>query len=147
MNFWQNANRVPKSNSLRYKCLPSQHSIPGVLNAVDCAILSQAPRARQSRLRASGVTETPGKRLVHGWRMSIHMTNTFVFILAAFLEIAGCFAFWAWLRRGASPLIALIGVASQRSTTLVIARELVVQDHAVYAPALVAQTVLGVDVR
>ena len=40
------------------------------------------------------------------------MTNIAVFAIAAFLEIAGCFAFWAWLRRGASPLIALLGVAS-----------------------------------
>jgi small multidrug resistance family-3 protein len=38
--------------------------------------------------------------------------NVVVFIIAAFLEIAGCFAFWAWLRRGASPLVALIGTAS-----------------------------------
>lgn len=38
--------------------------------------------------------------------------NVLVFVTAAFLEIAGCFAFWAWLRRGASPLIALVGVGS-----------------------------------
>lgn len=34
------------------------------------------------------------------------------FGVAACLEIAGCFAFWMWLRRGASPLVAVIGVAS-----------------------------------
>ena len=28
------------------------------------------------------------------------------------VEIAGCFAFWTWLRRGASPLVALLGVGS-----------------------------------
>jgi small multidrug resistance family-3 protein len=39
-------------------------------------------------------------------------TNVLVFVAAAFLEIAGCFAFWAWLRRGASPFIALVGVGS-----------------------------------
>lgn len=39
-------------------------------------------------------------------------TNVIVFVTAAFLEIAGCFAFWAWLRRGASPLVALVGVGS-----------------------------------
>jgi small multidrug resistance family-3 protein len=39
-------------------------------------------------------------------------TNIAVFAAAAVLEIAGCFAFWAWLRRGASPLVALLGVAS-----------------------------------
>jgi small multidrug resistance family-3 protein len=32
--------------------------------------------------------------------------------MAAFFEIAGCFAFWTWLRRGASPLVALLGVVS-----------------------------------
>ena len=30
------------------------------------------------------------------------MTSILAFILAAFAEIAGCFAFWAWLRLGAS---------------------------------------------
>jgi small multidrug resistance family-3 protein len=40
------------------------------------------------------------------------MTNILVYITAALLEIAGCFAFWAWLRRDASPLIAVLGVVS-----------------------------------
>jgi len=31
---------------------------------------------------------------------------------AAVTEIAGCFAFWVWLRRGATPLVALLGLAS-----------------------------------
>jgi len=39
-------------------------------------------------------------------------TNVAVFALAAFFEIAGCFAFWVWLRRGATPLVALLGLAS-----------------------------------
>ncbi len=38
--------------------------------------------------------------------------NMLVFVTAAFLEIGGCFAFWVWLRRGASPIIALVGVGS-----------------------------------
>jgi len=38
--------------------------------------------------------------------------NLLAFTIAAVLEIAGCFAFWAWLRRGASPLITVVGVAS-----------------------------------
>lgn len=38
--------------------------------------------------------------------------NILAFIAAAFFEIAGCFAFWMWLRRGASPLVVLLGVAS-----------------------------------
>jgi small multidrug resistance family-3 protein len=40
------------------------------------------------------------------------VTNVAIFALAAFFEIAGCFAFWTWLRRGATPLVALLGIAS-----------------------------------
>lgn len=36
----------------------------------------------------------------------------FAFIGAALAEIAGCFAFWAWLRLGKSPLWIIPGVAS-----------------------------------
>ena len=39
-------------------------------------------------------------------------TNVVVFALAAFFEIAGCFAFWMALRRGATPLMAVLGVVS-----------------------------------
>jgi small multidrug resistance family-3 protein len=35
-----------------------------------------------------------------------------VFVVAAFLEIAGCFAFWLWLRRGMSFAVALLGLGS-----------------------------------
>ena len=38
--------------------------------------------------------------------------NIAIFALAAFFEIAGCFAFWMSLRRGATPLIAVLGVVS-----------------------------------
>lgn len=34
------------------------------------------------------------------------------YLLAAFFEIAGCFAFWLWLRLGRTPLWILVGVAS-----------------------------------
>ena len=40
------------------------------------------------------------------------IANAVAFGVAAALEIAGCFAFWVWLRRGASPLVTLLGVAS-----------------------------------
>jgi small multidrug resistance family-3 protein len=50
------------------------------------------------------------------------VTNALVFITAAFLEIGGCFAFWAWLRRDASPLIALAGVASLVGFAVVLTR-------------------------
>lgn len=38
--------------------------------------------------------------------------NLLTFAIAAVLEIAGCFAFWVWLRRGASPMVVVLGVAS-----------------------------------
>jgi small multidrug resistance family-3 protein len=39
--------------------------------------------------------------------------NLAIFVLAAFFEIAGCFfAFWISLRRGATPLVAVLGVVS-----------------------------------
>ncbi|MGO1076388.1 YnfA family protein [Inquilinus sp. CA228] len=40
------------------------------------------------------------------------MTTILAFILAAFAEIGGCFAFWAWLRLDRSPWWALPGTAS-----------------------------------
>jgi small multidrug resistance family-3 protein len=38
--------------------------------------------------------------------------NVAVFAIAALLEIAGCFAFWAWVRRGVTPLVVVLGIAS-----------------------------------
>lgn len=49
-------------------------------------------------------------------------TNLLAFVTAAFFEIAGCFAFWVWLRRGASPLVALLGVVSLIAFALVLTR-------------------------
>lgn len=40
------------------------------------------------------------------------MLNLAVYAAAALAEIVGCFAFWAWLRQGASPLWLLPGMAS-----------------------------------
>ncbi len=40
------------------------------------------------------------------------IANLTAFAVAAILEIAGCFAFWTWLRRGASPWVSLLGIAS-----------------------------------
>jgi hypothetical protein len=42
------------------------------------------------------------------------ITNVLAFASAAVLEIAGCFTFWAWLRRDASPSVIVLGVASNR---------------------------------
>jgi small multidrug resistance family-3 protein len=33
-----------------------------------------------------------------------------IFVLAAFAEIGGCFAFWAWLRLGQTPLLIIPGL-------------------------------------
>lgn len=38
------------------------------------------------------------------------MKSLLVYAVAAFCEIAGCFAFWAWLRAGRSPVWLLPGV-------------------------------------
>lgn len=39
-------------------------------------------------------------------------SNLLAFTVAAFLEIAGCFAFWLWLRNGRSVSVAAVGVLS-----------------------------------
>lgn len=49
-------------------------------------------------------------------------TNLLLFVAAACLEIAGCFAFWAWIRRDASYLVALAGVASLVGFALILTR-------------------------
>ena len=49
-------------------------------------------------------------------------TNLAAFGLAAFLEIAGCFAFWLWLRRGMSPWAAIVGIACLIAFAVVLTR-------------------------
>jgi small multidrug resistance family-3 protein len=49
-------------------------------------------------------------------------TNLLAFAVAAFFEIAGCFAFWAWLRRGSSPAVAALGVLSLVAFALTLTR-------------------------
>ena len=39
-------------------------------------------------------------------------TNVGIFVLAALFELAGCFAFWLWIRRGAAAYVAVLGVVS-----------------------------------
>ena len=46
--------------------------------------------------------------------------NVVLSALAAVLEIAGCFAFWAWVRRGAAPWLVIVGVASLVAFALVL---------------------------
>lgn len=44
--------------------------------------------------------------------MPVALTATLVFIAAALAEIAGCFAFWAWLRQGKAIIWLAPGVVS-----------------------------------
>jgi small multidrug resistance family-3 protein len=48
-----------------------------------------------------------------------HLT---MFVLAAVCEIAGCFAFWMWLKRGAAAWVAAIGVLSLIAFAVLLAR-------------------------
>jgi small multidrug resistance family-3 protein len=48
--------------------------------------------------------------------------NLAVFAAAALLEIAGCFAFWLWLRRGVTGAVAVLGVAALVGFALVLTR-------------------------
>ena len=48
--------------------------------------------------------------------------NLLAFAAAATLEIAGCFAFWMWIRQGRSPWVAVAGVASLMGFALVLTR-------------------------
>jgi small multidrug resistance family-3 protein len=48
--------------------------------------------------------------------------NVAVFAIAALLEIAGCFTFWAWLRRGVTPFVAVLGIASLIGFALALTR-------------------------
>ena len=50
------------------------------------------------------------------------MKSLVVFACAAFLEIAGCFAFWAWLRKGAPVAVAALGVLSLIAFAVVLTR-------------------------
>ena len=56
------------------------------------------------------------------------MSSIAYFIAAAFAEIAGCFAFWSWLRLGKSAVWLLPGIAS-----LVIFAWLLTQVDSAYA--------------
>lgn len=49
-------------------------------------------------------------------------TNLAIFALAAFFEIAGCFAFWLWVRRGAAPYVVVLGIASLIGFALLLSR-------------------------
>lgn len=50
------------------------------------------------------------------------MTTIAWFLLAAFAEIAGCFTFWAWLRKGHSALWLMPGMVSLAVFALALTR-------------------------
>ena len=50
------------------------------------------------------------------------MTNIGNFGPAALLEIAGCFAFWMWMRRGAAAYVAVLGIVSLVGFALALTR-------------------------
>ncbi len=50
------------------------------------------------------------RRIAYDFRVMV--ANLLAFAVAATLEIAGCFAFWRWLRDGRSPGVAVAGVLS-----------------------------------
>jgi small multidrug resistance family-3 protein len=49
-------------------------------------------------------------------------TNVALFVFAAVFEIAGCFAFWVWVRRGAAPWVIVVGIASLVGFALALTR-------------------------
>jgi small multidrug resistance family-3 protein len=48
--------------------------------------------------------------------------NVAIFAVAALFEIAGCFAFWVWLRRGVTPFVLVLGIASLIGFALALTR-------------------------
>ena len=60
--------------------------------------------------------------------MPVFASTYLIFALAALAEIAGCFAFWAWLRSGASPLWLIPGLMSLAAFAWLLT--LVPSDHA-----------------
>ena len=49
-------------------------------------------------------------------------TNVTLFVLAAVLEIAGCFAVWVWVRRVGAAWVVVLGIASLVGFALVLTR-------------------------
>ena len=73
------------------------------------------------------------------------MTGLSLFVAAAIAEIAGCFAFWAWLRLGQSPLWLLPGVLSLLLFAWLLARveaEFAGRAYAAYGGIYIAMSLL-----
>jgi small multidrug resistance family-3 protein len=50
------------------------------------------------------------------------VTRNVAVFAAALLQIAGCFAFWAWLRRGLTPFVLILGITSLIGFALALTR-------------------------
>ena len=73
------------------------------------------------------------------------MTGPILFTLAALLEIAGCFAVWAWWRNGASALWLIPGLGALAGFALVLALTPVAhagRSYAAYAGVYLAASLL-----
>ena len=70
----------------------------------------------------SGASRPAGNARASRRPARVVIANILVFVVAAVLEIAGCFAFWAWLRRGASPLVIALGIISLVGFAVVLTR-------------------------
>jgi small multidrug resistance family-3 protein len=71
--------------------------------------------------------------------------NVLVYIAAALAEIAGCFAFWAWLRLGKSALWLLPGMASLIGFAVLLTRvevEFAGRAYAAYGAIYIASSLL-----
>src|SRR5690348_8855631 len=76
-------------------------------------------RFESASRRSSTAKDGEGVRTLRYDAMSATVVT---FVLAAFFEIAGCFAFWAWLRRGAPAAIVIVGVLSLIAFALALTR-------------------------
>ena len=102
---------------LRLRFAPTGETLATIARAAKPSVTAAAffaselpsnPTVVQSYWNSLGLPERGSS-----WRIARSVTtNLAIFTLAAFFEIAGCFAFWMWLRRGVTPFIALLGIAS-----------------------------------
>ena len=124
------------SRGTSLRVTPPRHRSRGIARRASspiCAVRRKARNHRTRCRRGASLLQVPSLRNYHRarWRADnagtqrpcrnarVHRcsdrtvsTNIAAFTLAAFFEIAGCFAFWMWLRRGVTPLVALVGLAS-----------------------------------
>jgi drug/metabolite transporter superfamily protein YnfA len=73
--------------------------------------LAKPSTLTRDRARASTDDGLRPRRRVTS-HFAIMIQNLAAFTAAAILEILGCFTFWLWLRRSASPAIASLGILS-----------------------------------